>query len=270
MQEFGYTASIVVHDTPVIKLQQTLECLLKSSVNKIYVIDNSDSDHLKSISELDSRIIYKFVENKGYGAGHNIAVKEVIKNNPDGYHLVLNPDLFWEGDVVKQLLEYLQLHPKIGLIAPKIYYPDGSLQHSCRLLPTPIDLIGKRFLPNALFKRLKRYLLKGYDHTTPINCPYLMGCFMLFRNKALIENGVFDERFFMYPEDIDITRRMHKNWETIYFPEVSVVHEHQQESKKNFRIFLIHAVNMVRYFNKWGWFLDSERKTFNKKLLQAF
>lgn len=260
------TASIVVHNTPREQLEKALDCLLKSCVSKIYIIENSKKENLKKIHELDPRIIYKFIDNRGFGAGHNIAIREVIKENTDGYHLVMNPDVYWKGDILTSLIEYLKQNSDVGLIAPKIYYPDGQIQYSCRMLPSPIDLMGKRFLPWMLGKRLKKYLLIDHNHDLLINCPYMMGCFMLFRNKALLENGCFDERFFMYPEDIDITRRIHKNWKTVYWPKVSITHEHQQGSQKNLRLFMIHAFNMIKYFNKWGWFFDPERKLFNRQL----
>ena len=79
---------------------------------------------------------------------------------------------------------------------------------------------------------------------------------------------MFDERFFMYPEDIDITRRMHSKYRTMYWPNVSVVHAHRAASYKSTRMLKIHIVNMVKYFNKWGWFFDSERRKVNREILK--
>ena len=98
--------------------------------------------------------------------------------------------------------------------------------------------------------------------------PYLSGCFMLLRQSALIDIGLFDERFFMYPEDIDLTRRMAERYDTLFYPHVSVIHEHGRESHKSFNMFVIHLVNLVRYFNKWGWFYDSKRDELNRKTLK--
>jgi GT2 family glycosyltransferase len=92
---------------------------------------------------------------------------------------------------------------------------------------------------------------------------------MLFRVSALKEIGLFDERFFMYPEDIDITRRMHEKFKTLFFPFATVVHEHAKESYKSKKLFLIHAINIIRYFNKWGWFFDSKRVEINKTVMQS-
>lgn len=79
--------------------------------------------------------------------------------------------------------------------------------------------------------------------------------------------GLFDERFFMYPEDIDITRRMHRWYRTMFVPSVTIVHAHRAASYKNKKMLKIHMVNMIKYFNKWGWIVDKERSAWNRKLL---
>ena len=249
-----FTASIVIHDTPLPQLSLALESLYNTDVSKIYLIDNGRGIDPQSLKKLDPRIVYQKVPNRGFGAAHNIAIREAINEN-SLFHLVLNPDVYWKGeDPLKLLIARLQLDSSIGLIAPKLLNPDGSLQYSCRRLPSPFDSFSRRFLPSFLIKkRMDRYLLKDYDHESELNVPYLLGAFMLFRIEALKDCGLFDERFFLYPEDIDITRRIHQKWKTLYFPTVSVYHEHQRASAKNPKLFLIHLVNMIRYFNKWGW-----------------
>ena len=94
------------------------------------------------------------------------------------------------------------------------------------------------------------------------------GSFMFFRVACFEKVGLFDERFFMYPEDIDITRRMHRYYRTMFWPEVTIVHAHKAESYKNPKMLRIHIVNIIRYFNKWGWFCDKERTLWNRRLLQ--
>ena len=90
---------------------------------------------------------------------------------------------------------------------------------------------------------------------------------MLLRTEALLKSGLFDERFFMYPEDIDLTRRIHRDFLTLYYPSETIVHAHRQASYHSLRMLWIHATNMIRYFNKWGWLFDSERRLFNNLLL---
>lgn len=260
------SVSIVVHNPSINQLEKAVSCLRKSDVKKIYIIDNSDkaSDYL--FIENIPEVIYYHVKNRGYGAGHNIALREAIKSGFK-YHLVMNVDIVWEGHVIEFLINQMRKDAKIGLIAPKVFYPDGVLQYTCRMLPKPIDLFYKRFLPNSIKKKkINKYLLVNHNHDFPLNCPYLQGSFLLFRNEALENEGLFDERFFMYPEDIDICRRIHEKWKTMYWPEVSIIHEHQAASRKNLKMFWIHFVNMIKYFNKWGWIKDKKRDIYNKEL----
>lgn len=260
------TASIVVHNSPREDVEKALESLMRSDVDKIYLLDNGTNPLPTDIYSNNPLIDYRIIPNKGFGAGHNHALREVIEENPEGFHLVMNPDIYWEGDAIKPLIEYMNTRPHVGITQPRIVYPDGVLQYTCRRLPTPYDLFAKRFLPRLLSnRRMKWYLLKDHDHREELNVPYLQGSFLLFRVAALIKSGIFDERFFMYPEDIDITRRIYDDyWDTMYKPVSTVVHRHNAESRRSLRMFLIHFVNMIRYFNKWGWFFDKDRRIYNE------
>ena len=110
-------------------------------------------------------------------------------------------------------------------------------------------------------------MLKFWDHKTEANISYHQGSFMFFRVKCFEKIGLFDERFFMYPEDIDITRRMHKHYRTMFYPNITIVHAHRAASYKSKKMLKIHIVNMIKYFTKWGWIFDSERNNWNKQLL---
>lgn len=262
------TASIVTHMTPPAQLEIALSCLRREEISRVYVVDNSPDESLRTVSESNGAL-YLHVENRGFGAGHNVAIRKAMAEG-SSYHLVLNADVWWQDDVVSPLLSFMEANPDVGMSAPRIVYPDGTLQYSCRLLPAPADLLAKRFLPEWLTrKRMRRYLLADADHKKIMNPSYLTGCFLLFRIEALKSEGLFDERFFMYPEDIDITRRIHTRWKTIYYPRVEVVHAHEAASRTNRRMLRIHIANMIRYFNKWGWFFDSRRKESNRLLLDT-
>lgn len=262
------TASIVTHGTDPRQLLTALECILRcGEVTRVYVIDNSENDSLRSSVEGMERVNYVHVANRGYGAGHNVAIRRCLADG-SRYHLVMNADVRWDGDVLTSLLAFMEGHPDVGQLSPKIYYPDGTLQYACRMLPTPWDLFAKRFLPERLTRRrMERYMLADADHDRQFDCPYLLGSFMLFRGDALREVGLFDERFFMYPEDIDITRRIHERYRTLYCPKVSIIHDHAAASRKSLKMLKIHMVNMVRYFNKWGWWFDSGRRKYNRELV---
>ena len=91
---------------------------------------------------------------------------------------------------------------------------------------------------------------------------------MFLRLKSLKDVGLFDERYFMYPEDLDLTRRINENYKTMFYPKAKVVHNHAKESYKSFKMLKIHTINMIKYFNKWGWFYDNKRTKTNKRILK--
>ena len=264
------TASIVTFKTEGEELKHCLVNLNHNLIKKVYVIDNSKQKYIEDICSKFSYAEYYASENIGYGAAHNIGIKEGIKENSK-YHIVLNSDIDFNSEIIESLYNYMNKNIDVAQVQPKIIYPNGEMQYSCRLLPTPLNLIFRRFLPKTLSLKLdERYLLKMCDHSKEMNIPYHQGSFMFFRTECFNKVGLFDERFFMYPEDIDITRRMHKLYRTMYVPFVSVIHNHRAESYKSKKMLRIHIANMIKYFNKWGWFFDKDRKEWNKKVLKQY
>jgi len=233
-------------------------------VQKLFLVDNSSTNAL-SVLATDKRIEYIFNNaNLGYGAGHNIAIRKILHSAT--YHIVVNPDITFEPGTIEKMFDYMQQHPDVGHIMPKIKYTDNSLQYACRLLPTPFDLIGRRFLPPAFIKtRTYKFEMHGSGYNKIIDVPYLCGAFMFLRVEALKKAGIFDERFFLYPEDIDLTRRIHKVYKTQFYPGAVVTHLHMRASYKSLKLLWVHITNMVKYFNKWGWFWDKERVAINRK-----
>lgn len=272
------TASIVTYCNSAEDLRKVISSALSSSIDTLFIIDHSPADEVKSLlsgllsfleQEIrNGKVIYQKAPNRGFGAGHNIAIKKSMEAGAD-FHAILNPDIYWEGDVIKPLAEYMDTHPDVGMMTPKVLYPDGRLQYTCKMLPTPFDLIGRRFLPSGWTrKRNERFELRASGYNRIMNVPYMHGCFMIFRNETLKKTGLFDERFFMYPEDIDITRRLHEISNTIFYPDVSIYHAHGAASRKFSKMLWIHIVNMIRYFNKWGWIHDQQRNEINRRLLK--
>lgn len=267
------TASIVLYETPISQIKTLLKSIIDSkSVYKVYVIDNAPTDENKNIfkdSEFHNIVEYIPHENTGYGSSHNIALHKAVELGSD-YHVVLNPDIEFESDVLNKLASYMDNNKDVVYMLPKVIYPNGELQYLCKLLPTPADLILRRFIPNCGWKQKKDdlYSLKhsGYDRI--MNPPCLSGCFMFMRVSTIKENNIFfDERYFMYLEDFDLMRRLHRVGKTIYYPEVTIIHNHAKESYKSKKMLQIHIQSAIKYFNKFGWIFDKERKEMNKKIL---
>jgi len=255
--------SIVLYNTAFEEVENLVRTLRANTcVKTIYLVDNSLVENLE-FQKLAVRYIFN-AKNIGYGAAHNIAIRQSIEDNAD-YHLVVNPDITFDPEILDDIVAYMNKNTEIGHLMPKVFYPDGQIQYLCKLLPTPFDLIFRRFLPARWTeKRTRKFEMRDSGYNRIMDVPYLSGCFMFLRISALREVGLFDERFFMYPEDIDLTRRMHQQFRTVFYPEVSVVHHHAQDSYKSKRMLWIHISNMVKYFNKWGWVFDSERNKINK------
>lgn len=248
-------ASIVLYHTPEEEVRRVKQLLEESGVvSCVRLVDNGLPG-----------------ANRGYGAGHNIALRESIAEDAT-YHLVLNSDISFRPEDIALLLRYMDDHPDVAMLQPRIVAPTGEVQVSCRLIPTPLDLIGRRFFPAGWRekKRNRRYEMHDSGYDREINAPVLSGCFMLLRVSALKEEGLFDERFFMYPEDIDLSRRLHRRYRTMLYPAVSITHDHRQASYHSLRMLWIHCVNIIRYFNKWGWFFDGERTRFNREAIRLY
>lgn len=261
--------SIVLYRTPESEWQPLVQELLRSSsVHGIYLVDNSPEPIAGRT--WSPRVHYIHTgKNLGYGAAHNIAMRETIYDEVP-FHLVMNSDIIVSAQAVDNLIGVMQSDGLIGQLMPRVVDVNGNLQYLCKLLPTPFDLL-RRILFGSRgrdSRRNARFELRHLDHSRPINAPYLSGCFMLLRTEALLKAGLFDERFFMYPEDIDLTRRIHRDFLTLYYPSETIVHAHRRASYHSIRMLWVHTVNIVRYFCKWGWFVDPERRLYNTLTLR--
>lgn len=264
------TASLVIFKPRKEDFVNVLKSVRNSCIDKLYIIDNSPTNQaqkwLEELNYKKSKYIFGH-GNVGFGNGNNIALREVLKSDSK-YHIILNPDIIFQPHVIDQLCNYMEGHRSVGMILPKVTYPDGRLQRLCKLLPTPIDIFARRFFSKKwMKKRNDKYEMyyTGYDKIW--NCPILSGCFMFLRTSVLKEVGVFDPRFFMYFEDFDLMRRIHQVSETIFFPYVSIIHNHAAEHRHNKRLLIESLKSAIKYFNKWGWIWDSERKRVNKSAL---
>ena len=266
--------SIVLYHNREEQIKKAIKSVLNTDLNiTLYLVDNSSTDSLRKLERIDKRIVYIFNNsNLGFGKAHNIALKKSIEKNIP-YHLVLNPDVYFEKGVLEELYDFMENNKDVGLVMPKVLYPDGNIQYLCKLLPTPLDLFGRRFLNFGPFRKIveKRnevYELRftGYDKIMEV--PYLSGCFMFIRTEVLKKVGLFDERFFMYLEDTDLSRRIHRVAKTVYYPYVYVYHEYGKGSYKSLKLLYYHIKSAIKYFNKYGWFFDKEREEINKKILK--
>ncbi|QZT36859.1 glycosyltransferase family 2 protein [Halosquirtibacter xylanolyticus] len=266
------TASIVLYNTPISEITLTLTTLKGAKrLKHIYIIDNSTSPILDKSDYEDDFTTYIFnSKNIGYGRAHNIAIRKALKEK-NSYHVVLNTDIEFSSQVINELGEYMDQNIEVGQIMPKIVNIDGSNQYLCKLIPSPLDLFARRFLPKSIFKQKRKlFTLENANYNSVMNIPNLSGCFMFLRASTLNDIGIFDERFLLYAEDVDLTRRIHSKYKTIYYPKATVTHYAKHESYTNYKVMIIHISSLVKYFNKWGWFNDEQKDDINTVTLNNY
>ena len=153
--------SIVLYKTRAEELLPLLDELLKvRHLRHIYLVDNSPVKS-EEFASLPLPIVYIFNNaNLGYGKAHNIALRESVYDEVP-YHLVINSDIEVKAADIEYLLDFIGQNPLVGQIMPKVVYPDGTVQYLAKLLPSPWDLIARRFLPKRWTqKRTERYELR--------------------------------------------------------------------------------------------------------------
>lgn len=268
------TASIVCYNNDKEMLLAAINSFLYSKTDFpvfLYLIDNSPTDGLKTLISHPMVEYFFNPTNPGFGAAHNIAIKKAIKAGSH-YHLVLNPDVYFDENVIQNLHSYMEDHVDIGNILPKVLYPDGEIQYLAKLLPTPYDWIGRRFNPfkEMVEKRNQLFELKFTGYNKVMDVPYLSGCFMFLRVKTLLKVGLFDDNIFMYGEETDLCRRIiGAGFRTVFYPKEVIYHHFEKGSHKSWRLTKIGMQSAIYYFNKWGWIFDNERKRINNRTLKS-
>jgi GT2 family glycosyltransferase len=255
--KYQLTATIVLYKNERNVLNEAINSFLNTSLNvKLFLVDNSPTDQLKDINR-DIRTEYIFnPSNPGFGAAHNLIMKDIWRISE--YHVVLNPDVYFEQGTLEKLYNFMETNKNVGHVMPKVLYTNGEIQYLCKCNPKPFDLFVRRFLPRALkrcFKvRMDKYEYRDRDYNEIIlDVPYLSGCFMFLRTETLKKIGLFDDRIFMYIEDADLTRRFLKVSNTAYFPQATIFHHFAKGSHKSWRLTWYSIHGAIIYFNKWGW-----------------
>lgn len=260
------TVSIVIYKTPRQMLDRAVKSVLGSPlVANLYLIDNSPKK--LDVNYVDPRVEYFFTgRNLGYSKAHNLVLLDPKKR--EKYHLVMNPDVWFNPGSLEALYIFIEQRKDAGLVIPKILNPNKTVQYQCRMLPTPYILFARRFLPYFLYRNMnKTFEMRFSGYNKIMEVPYINGSFMFFRGSVIEDIGGFDEKIFMYGEDLDLSRRVFEHSKVIFLPDVSVYHEHQRGSYKDLRLLYYHTKGICYYFSKWGWFFDKRRKKINKQIL---
>ena len=190
--------------------------------------------------------------NVGFGAAHNQALRAASGR----YLLILNSDATPGSGALQALVDFLDAHPRVAVAGPRLRYPDGRVQPSRRRFPTLATLLLEstqlqRFSPdNAV---LRRYYVADRPDDEPQEVDWLVGACLCVRASAADEVGLFDERFFMYSEELDWCRRFHAaGWRIAYVPQSEVMHMEgasaRQDLTQRDRLF---QTSKLQYAEKW-------------------
>lgn len=253
MKKLVLTASIVLYKEDIKELSATIECFLKTPLKKkLFLIDNNEDKQFQNIFNHEEIEYIPIGKNIGFGAGHNIILKKI--ENLSDFHLILNPDVLFKANVIVNLIAKLKRHEIVAMIAPKVLFPDGEHQYSCRRYPRLPELLARRF--HTLEPFLKKYKDKGIyrdrELTNSFFPEYITGCFHLYKTKDFLKVNGFDERYFLYMEDVDICRKIEQiDKQKLYYSKETITHVLKQGSLKNYKLFLIHTSSAIKYYLKW-------------------
>lgn len=231
----------------------SLSAALEGAPAEVVVVDNcSTDDSVRRASEapveapLETRWIFS-ERNAGFAAAANRGV--AATSAP--FVFLLNPDGVARPGSLARLIRAAQERPRTGAIGPRVVNSDGSLQASCRVIPDLPTAVGHAFLglivPSNRFTR--RYHLHDWDHLTEREVDWVSGSAVLLRREAFDEVGGFDERFFMYVEDLDLCDRLRgAGWRVIYYPGAEVMHHIGVATRKTpYRMIAHHHWSAWRY-----------------------
>lgn len=217
----------------------------------IYVIDNNSSDKTVDIIEQNFKNVYliKNSMNEGFGGANNRIIEKVNST----YHILVNPDITVTENTLKEIQKFMDAHPDVVQMAPKVLNEDGTEQFLPKRNPQFKYLIaGKLEKYFKYFEMLRmEYTLENKSINDIIDVDFCTGCFSVLRTKELKKCKGFDKRFFLYLEDADLTREMKKYGRTVYNPNIEVYHKWERASGKSVKYFLIHLQSMMKYCWKW-------------------
>ncbi len=220
---------------------------------EVIVVDNASSDgSVAAVEEAfpDATVI-RLDTNAGFAAGNNAGMRRARGR----YIALINSDVLVLPGCLESLVAYIDRHPEVGIAGPKILWPDGRLQDSCRRFPglwnNFCQTTGLRTLfPTRAFFSGEHMMYFKHDRIVAVD--YLVGCFLLVRHEMINDIGLMDERFFMYAEEVDWCKRAATGgWDVVFYPDASAIHYGRASSSKDpTRFALIQQRSVLKYWQK--------------------
>lgn len=223
-----------------------------ASINmEIYIVDNGNSpqEYKPLVRNYHDVVYIDAKSNLGFGSANNIAIKRTRAR----YVAIVNPDIMLNEDSFSIMLAYMQTRG-VRACVPRLVDREGNLQPVYRRKITVVDLLVRIFFRKLFPRRVQYHTMGTEDYSKPFIVPFAQGSFLVVETSLLKELHGFDERFFMYMEDADLTARINEKAPLYYFPGTSVVHKWNRGSHRNLKLLSEHVKSIAIYFNKWGFF----------------
>ena len=245
------SATIVLYQEDVNTVLQTIHSFLAIPFSKkLFLVDNSPKRFSSPEIIVSKEVEYIYVGNNiGFAAANNLVIDEIKERSV--YHLILNPDVVFDTAVISELVNVLGKDPQVAMIAPKITYTNGLHQYSVRKYPLFFDLFIRRI--GVLKERIHQQEYRNSDLNKSFYPDVIHGCFQLYKTADFVALKGFDERYFLYMEDVDICRKIDAmGKQKLYYPKVSITHVLKQGSSKNIKLFFYHLSSAIKYYLKWS------------------
>ena len=271
MQDQQVTVSIIIltwnSEREIGACLASLEQGLSAFPSEVIVIDNGSQDQTCAVVQKTRPLAHLVcnAENRGVAPARN----QGIRLARGEYVLILDDDTVVQAGALDCLIRYMEDRPEVGLCGPKLTDADGELHLSCRRFPTLVDKLARR-LPAILGQKVTREAeMADWDHRTICAVDYVIGACQIIRRRALQEVGLFDERIFYGPEDIDLCLRLQQaGWSVVYNPEAVIVHKERRMTRSlGSGLVWKHICGLGYYFWKHGYLLS--RKRLYSQLLQT-
>ena len=220
----------------------------------LYVVDNASPDgcgpRLAQTDFGDARVqVICLPKNLGFGKGHNSIMDRLTSD----VHFILNPDIQLTADTLSDLADWMAAHPGVVMTRPGLTFPDGKPQQ-LPLRRCNVRAMVYRQLPCLRFwaKCNDRYLMADKDLTKPTEIEFCTGSFSAVRTAEFKAVGGFDEHYFMYVEDADLTQKMRTTGKAYLVPQYTAIHAWHRAAHRSLKPFLWQTGSLLRYFHKWG------------------
>lgn len=236
----------------VVKAARSLLAHTQKTELTLYLVDNASPDgtgEKLAATHFGKRAqVVRLARNVGFGSGHNTVLAQLDSR----YHAVVNPDVELDTDAISQLCAWLDAHPQAVMATPRLLFPDGREQYTAKRFPTAAAILSRQ-IPLPFLKNVeRRYLMLDEDLEKVQEVGFCSGSFFVIRTEVFRAMGGFDESYFMYVEDADITRKALAYGKAYYVPQVSVYHAWHRDANKKWKNFWMQVRSMCHYWHKWG------------------